>query len=319
MALRPQPPVSINPNVPIEIQRELRKVMSVASEAQASAAAAHESLATKVNKNEADLTQVSQFVSKQISAGGSSPLSLTGLIGKASESQLAYAPALATAPVAPNPLARAGQLYQLGGKLYINNTPVSLGGAGGSTLVGPTAQFLEGTHATRLALSVPANGTAFWETDRNIIYIGVAGAWTYAVGVMIATTGSRPSDLGATDAGFLFLASDTLIWYYWTGAAWDSVTPPMGGASYPTNDVTGTFPNPALTATGVSAASYGDDTHVGQFTVDAAGRISTAAPVAITFPAPPSGVSVTVVGVFTIGGVSKTNLVFTNGILASYS
>jgi hypothetical protein len=39
-----------------------------------------------------------------------------------------------------------------------------------------------------------------------------------------------------------------------------------------------------LTATGVTAATYGDSTHVGQFTVDAKGRLSSAASIAITFP-----------------------------------
>jgi hypothetical protein len=40
-----------------------------------------------------------------------------------------------------------------------------------------------------------------------------------------------------------------------------------------------------LSTTGVSAGTYGDSTHVGQFTVDAKGRLSAAADVAITFPA----------------------------------
>lgn len=50
-------------------------------------------------------------------------------------------------------------------------------------------------------------------------------------------------------------------------------------------NVTGTTLSADLLPTGVSAASYGDATHVAQFTVDANGRITTAASVAITFPA----------------------------------
>jgi hypothetical protein len=40
-----------------------------------------------------------------------------------------------------------------------------------------------------------------------------------------------------------------------------------------------------LSTTGVAAGTYGDATHVGQFTVDAKGRLSFAADVAISFPA----------------------------------
>lgn len=41
-----------------------------------------------------------------------------------------------------------------------------------------------------------------------------------------------------------------------------------------------------LSSTGVSASTYGDATHVGQFTVDVKGRLTSASNVAITFPAP---------------------------------
>ena len=58
--------------------------------------------------------------------------------------------------------------------------------------------------------------------------------------------------------------------------------PPTGPASGP--DITGDYPDSLeLTATGVAAGTYGDSTHVGQFTVDAKGRISNATDVAIDF------------------------------------
>ena len=58
----------------------------------------------------------------------------------------------------------------------------------------------------------------------------------------------------------------------------DSRTP-SGAAS---GDLTGAYPGPALTTTGVTAMTYGGAAQVGQFTVDAKGRITSAAVVAIT-------------------------------------
>ena len=54
---------------------------------------------------------------------------------------------------------------------------------------------------------------------------------------------------------------------------------PIGAAS---GDLTGEYPGPALTTTGVVALTYGGAAQVGQFTVDAKGRITSAASVAIT-------------------------------------
>lgn len=54
---------------------------------------------------------------------------------------------------------------------------------------------------------------------------------------------------------------------------------PKGPAS---GDLSGEYPGPALTTTGVVALTYGGAGQVGQFTVDAKGRITSAASVAIT-------------------------------------
>jgi hypothetical protein len=53
-------------------------------------------------------------------------------------------------------------------------------------------------------------------------------------------------------------------------------------------DLTGTYPSPTLTNSGVSAATYGSATQVGQFTVNAKGRLTSASNVTIS-GVPPGG------------------------------
>lgn len=84
--------------------------------------------------------------------------------------------------------------------------------------------LLEDTHENRLAsfpASSYADGSIFFETDRAVFYVDVAGTWKYASGVMQATQASLPTDLGAADAGFLVNVADYGHLLQWTGSIWE--------------------------------------------------------------------------------------------------
>lgn len=77
-------------------------------------------------------------------------------------------------------------------------------------------------------------------------------------------------------------------------------------------DLTGTYPNPQLIATGVSSGTYGDAQNVGQFTVDAKGRLTFAqnVPILIT-PAQVSNFNVAAQDAIGAALVDSSNIDFT--------
>lgn len=97
-----------------------------------------------------------------------------------------------------------------------------------SVASGLTGATKTGTHAERLAASVTdlTAGTTWYETDRTVTYTLLASkAWSYTSGVMVGLDGAWPTDLGTSDTGFRYDASDTLKGYRWTGTAWEFSSP----------------------------------------------------------------------------------------------
>jgi hypothetical protein len=74
-----RPSVGINPNIPVPVQRELRKVADYAFDAHSNANKALAALPEKLGRNQEDLMHISSFVSGQVQANGAHPINLTGL------------------------------------------------------------------------------------------------------------------------------------------------------------------------------------------------------------------------------------------------
>lgn len=97
--------------------------------------------------------------------------------------------------------------------------------------------------------------------------------------------------------GTLYYSTDTVVLERCSdaGTTWETYGAGTGGSAITslTGDITATGPGAAaatLANTAVTPASYGDATHVPSFTVDSKGRLTAAAPIAITFP-PDTGIT----------------------------
>jgi hypothetical protein len=88
--------------------------------------------------------------------------------------------------------------------------------------------LLSGMHLIRVRDFPPAkyaDGSLFFETDRTVGLIkrtrnGVQ-QWWYEFGTYRAPYAKRPTDLGSSDAGFLFYATDRTITFRWSGTVWN--------------------------------------------------------------------------------------------------
>lgn len=151
------------------------------------------------------------------------------------------------------------------------------------------------TAAQKTAIASPATGLLIYQTTppvgfyyfNGIIWTGIetgpAGGdltGTYPNPTLVTSGVSAGSYGGTTQAPVLTIDAKGRV----TAASNTTISGVVPGGSAGGVDLTGTYPNPVLTTTGVSAGTYGTSTTVPVITVNSKGRVTSASTTSISFP-----------------------------------